>query len=825
MAWRRCAAHARAINSTATGGAVGLTTGQLEDSISNLDASNNGFGKNRESMLALIETGKFAGDALVSATRAAVGLSDLTGKSVEQTSALIARVAREPTAAIAELNSKYRLLSASVLAQISDLESQGRTLDATRLATDALGRVTEDRVAAANAGLNAMDGFLLRLKGGWAAMWAEAGRTESLDDEIAAIQVRINALRDRLVRPNRNDSRADIEARINALIADRTALIRANTAQIVAGNQASTDAAIQAAGDNALIALNAAFDASASKTEKLATALRKIQAQFEALKAAGVTSLRGLPLDEAQRRVEEAARKAAESKKQPVADPSVSIIAGLERQLALLGKNTEAERILEEIRSGGLKDASAATKQLAIDLAQLTDSERTRLATEQQIAALTPQLLRDVGREADAAALEIENSFGALRRNLTTIGDTSGLGLLDQALGIRAAKAELATLQQQLDTVMANAQQREQSIQTQLQARLITEAQGRKQISELQLKQADTVQALLPRMQALAQATGSPEALARVQQISAELDRMRLAADLLTQTLVTSFEDGLSGALVRLTESTTSLGEAAVGFVRSIAAALAQLAAQQVAQSATTGLLNLVRGAAPAASPEAAATTAATTAGAAAIGTSITTAGAAAATALGGALSAGGAIASTGITGSGSVAASSMGIAISSAGTVAAAAMGAAITAANIGSSLPGLSGGGYTGPGGKFQPAGIVHAGEFVARAAVVRQPGMLPLLHAINTEGMRAVHRLATGSPLRAAVPLPRHRSSIGYADGGLVGAGAVAPTVNNRFRFINMVDSADIGRRFAATPDFERSVLNVISSNPRAVRQEIS
>jgi len=59
---------------------------------------------------------------------------------------------------------------------------------------------------------------------------------------------------------------------------------------------------------------------------------------------------------------------------------------------------------------------------------------------------------------------------------------------------------------------------------------------------------------------------------------------------------------------------------------------------------------------------------------------------------------------------------------------------------------------GGYTGPGGKWQPAGIVHAGEFVHRQEVVRQPGALAFLARFNREGMAALRRN-------------------GYAAGGLV------------------------------------------------------
>ena len=57
---------------------------------------------------------------------------------------------------------------------------------------------------------------------------------------------------------------------------------------------------------------------------------------------------------------------------------------------------------------------------------------------------------------------------------------------------------------------------------------------------------------------------------------------------------------------------------------------------------------------------------------------------------------------------------------------------------------------GGFTGAGSKFQPAGVVHAGEFVLRQEVVRQAGMRALLEHLNRTGR-----------------LP------GYASGGMVAA----------------------------------------------------
>lgn len=67
------------------------------------------------------------------------------------------------------------------------------------------------------------------------------------------------------------------------------------------------------------------------------------------------------------------------------------------------------------------------------------------------------------------------------------------------------------------------------------------------------------------------------------------------------------------------------------------------------------------------------------------------------------------------------------------------------------------FSNGGYTGPGGKYDPAGIVHAGEFVVRKEMVERPGVLAMLEGLNR----------------------------GYANGGYVGSSPVASDRLDNYR----------------------------------------
>lgn len=91
------------------------------------------------------------------------------------------------------------------------------------------------------------------------------------------------------------------------------------------------------------------------------------------------------------------------------------------------------------------------------------------------------------------------------------------------------------------------------------------------------------------------------------------------------------------------------------------------------------------------------------------------------------------------------------------------------------------LSTGGYTGDGGKFEPKGVVHGGEFVLRKEVVAQPGMRNYLEGLNVRGYASggfvtprisstATQMATSQPEASTSSVPgivQHISVQGTAD----------------------------------------------------------
>lgn len=119
--------------------------------------------------------------------------------------------------------------------------------------------------------------------------------------------------------------------------------------------------------------------------------------------------------------------------------------------------------------------------------------------------------------------------------------------------------------------------------------------------------------------------------------------------------------------------------------------------------------------------------------------------------------------------------------------------------------SLFGYADGGWTGPGSKYKPAGIVHADEFVFDKRATNR---------IGVDVLENLRRIASG---RFASPRPR----LSYAEGGLVNLpGSASPTVNANTKVVNMFDLDSALAEYLNTRTGERAVLNIIQRNPGAV-----
>lgn len=131
-----------------------------------------------------------------------------------------------------------------------------------------------------------------------------------------------------------------------------------------------------------------------------------------------------------------------------------------------------------------------------------------------------------------------------------------------------------------------------------------------------------------------------------------------------------------------------------------------------------------------------------------------------------------------------------------------------------------GFSEGGYTGDGNAAQPAGVVHAGEFVQPAGVVRRWGA-GFFEAIRTGAIQPADITARVNSRILAAVAPRN-AAYGMAAGGLVG-GSAAPGADVRINNV-IVDDRRNALAALSSPEGVRAILSVLGRNRAAVNAQL-
>lgn len=531
------------------------------------------------------------------------------------------------------------------------------------------------------------------------------------------------------------------------------------------------------------------INADETRTQSIITLYEQIEAQKEANKAEAEAAA------EAKR-----AENAAQSKAKATED----YVRNLERQAAVIGLSTEQLRDYENREkelTGTLLDRAEAAQRI-ID----AEKEKQQLAAESiKLAELEIQLLRAQGREQEAAQMEFELRYKKFLDELTDENKARGKELVDNLINLEGLREQLAIAEREIDRVLQNQQQQETSINAQREAGLITEAEARRRIVELHRETYAELERQRPLLEELAQQPGevgraAGEALA---QLNAQAEQLRYTMDLLQSTLRNSIESGLTDAIEGLAKGTLTFKQAITELAQGVADAIIRITAEAAAQKITGFIFNRGEGDGDMAKG-AAATTAA--AGALSVASVQWTATATAIQAAAASLAAANASGSGG--GSGG----------SSGGS------GWAGTLFSAVASYYAADGGHITGPGTSTSDSipAMLSDGEFVNRAAVVKQPGALGFLHDFNKRGMAA---LADWAPAY-------------HNTGGLAGVPAPAmpsPTLGTRMadpsadqeaaggrnlRIMNIVDP-ELVKDFLNSAEGDQVYINQVKRNTSVIK----
>lgn len=427
-----------------------------------------------------------------------------------------------------------------------------------------------------------------------------------------------------------------------------------------------------------------------------------------------------------------------------------------------------------DIEQANARKAAQAERELADALAQ----------AREELAQIT-----GTATDADRQAA-IERSYRDLRARLAAESDADGVSLVDRLIDVKAAQANLAALEAQWRQVTERLRNAQESIQTQQQAGLLTEAQARQQIVTLQQQSATEMERLLPTMQQAAQAIG-PDAVIRVQAWRNELDRTRLTVDEMAP-LWNRIGESFGGALNGMITGAQTWRSALASIFQQVADAfLQQIVIQPFQQwiAMQARMLALKLGFIQQEQTVDAAASAAKVAQKTTETTAVVSMDAAKA-------------------GAGAAASQASIPYVGPALAVAAMVAMVAAVMALLGGIKKFAGGGLVSGPGSATSdsiPARL-SAGEYVVRAAAVRQVGVA-FLDSLN--GLSAGPRFKGGE--------------LAFAAGGLVPEVKVPPAqpqVSQAVRIVNAVDPG-VTHDHLQSPAGEKVIVNIIGRNARAIR----
>lgn len=680
-----------------TGNTAGTTANSLSAMAREVSSAGGTVGKASEVLAQLAASTKIPVAAFESISEAAIKYESATGIAASKTVENFEKIAKDPVGEILKLNESMNFLTATTYEHIRSLQEQGKTQEAAAVATAAY----EDGLNRTSTSIKQNLGYLeaswgavkSAAKGAWDAA-LNVGREETLDQQIAKLDEQLNAIAESAALRNKRNARGKPADPFSNLTPDdsfRTqALEREKTEKLVLKSEQDRRAAakgFQQQQQQQSVEDQVKLDKLRKETESNADKRARETADYRLLVERRVVQAKAKGDNSLLISAEQQAKDIAainEKYKDPQApktpkyqeDAGIKALDQAKQQYAVL----QQQGALIGDQSAASQALGANAKKLVEWEQQLADIKGKKTLTAEQKSLLANQELITAQLKRNAA-LETENTLR--EKGLET---RRKLAAFDENL-----KSQLSSAQLGLDNNLAGiglGDEQRKRLQEQRRIQQSYQSQMDKLTSDYNKSNKDQFSTELYDKETQSLKSALDQRLAMQTRYYEDEDKARsdwtLGASSAFDNYLEQARDVAGQAKSAFTSLYDGLTDAAVDWAfgadksfGDVAKSFAQMIAKMALQSAASNVFAGIAG-----------------------------------SALGAAFgSGGGAAASAGSTAAG--------------------------YSADVLSQWPGLSDGGYTGDGGKYEPKGIVHGGEVVIRKEVVQQPGMRGYLERLNKQG----------------------------------------------------------------------------------------
>jgi lambda family phage tail tape measure protein len=399
-----------------TGGAAGVTAGQLALMARAISGTVGTQGAAAEVLAKLAGSGEIAGSEFQKLGQAAIQLERTTGQAIGDTVKQFTDLGKDPLDAALKLNQSLHFLTLTSYEQIKSLTEQGRVADAARVAQTAYADAVLQRTSQLSNNLGTLDRAWLSVKdsakGAWDFM-LNLGRGNTVQEQLADME---KQLAQRNERGPLNPATVASFEKGNQLLKDRIATLRESVALDNRAALAAKSVADQVAARAQFDKDGAQFDDNKAKAEKEIAKARAegalagaSQAQIETrigLIREKYKDTKGLEINKSTLAADLDALKNAADQLQAIYSTSARVLESV-RAAGLLGDTDyyEAKRAFIRLES------AAKEEELQGDIERLQKEKlngKDRIDNEKKIADAQSKLL--IVRSDAAAKTEILNN-------------------------------------------------------------------------------------------------------------------------------------------------------------------------------------------------------------------------------------------------------------------------------------------------------------------------------------------------------------------------------------------------------------------------------
>lgn len=266
---------------------------------------------------------------------------------------------------------------------------------------------------------------------------------------------------------------------------------------------------------------------------------------------------------------------------------------GEQQRLQKTGKD-EPTRIKAKSEVAKLKaDLTALNNKRAdVEVANARKAVQAERDLREELAKVRDELLDLTGTATSQdRRTAIERQYQSLIARLRAEGDTEGAATVGRLIDVKAAAADLADYERQFNDALSRMRASEESINLQRQSGLLTESQARQQILALHRQTGQSLDALLPQLEATATAIG-PDAVARVQAWKNEIAQVKLVVDDAALAIDGAVQDGFAQLFQDIGSGAKSAKDAFADFGRSVLQTINRIASQKLAEALFGSLMS-----------------------------------------------------------------------------------------------------------------------------------------------------------------------------------------------------------------------------------------